>query len=284
MTAAEQPTTRALRAEADAVVQLARMSLAFGRVERLTYHEDGVTRESDTDHTVMLALIACAFAARHPEMGLDVGLVAQFAIVHDLPEVYAGDTPTLRALDPSAARDKQARENEAANRIARETSALPWAADVLEMYEQRELPEARYVKAMDKVLPKLTHILNGGVCIREGNMSLAEVAERYAEQDEEIRAYAGDFPLIFDLRAELIQDLMDRLALATATEAYPAGHGYTPATGPFADPDNDKACRVMLARYPCNWTRAEHDPDLPPEDLDVFGYRRAPRPTDGSEG
>lgn len=281
MSAAEQPKAVAMREEADAVVQLARLSLGFGRVDRLTYHEDGVTRESDTDHTVMLALIACAFAARHPEMGLDVGLVAQFAIVHDLPEVYAGDTPTLRALDPAAARDKQAREDEAAYRIARETSALPWVADVLETYEQRELPEARYVKAMDKLLPKLTHILNGGVCIREGNMSLAEVASRYAEQDEEIRAYAAGFPLIFDLRAELIHDLMDKLALAAKVNPYPAGHGYTPATGPFADPDEDKACRVMLARYRCNWTRDEHDPDLPPVDLDVFGYRRASRLADG---
>lgn len=199
----------AMRESADAVVQIARISLAFGRVDRLTYHEDGVTRESDTDHTVMLGLIACAFAARHPEMGLDLGLVAQFALVHDLPEVYAGDTSTLRALSDSAARDKQTRENEAAYRIAGETGALPWVADTMELYEQREVPEARYVKAMDKVLPKLTHILNGGVCIHEGDMSVDEVAARYRQQDEEIRGYAADFPLIFDLRAELIGDLLE---------------------------------------------------------------------------
>jgi putative hydrolase of HD superfamily len=205
------PQPPALRDETDAVVQVARLSLAFGRVDRLTYHEDGTTRESDTDHTVMLGLIACAFAARHPDMGLDVGLVAQYALVHDLPEVYAGDTPTLRALGADAAREKEAREHAAWQQIERETKALPWVASAIAEYESRAAPEARYVKAMDKVLPKLTHILNGGVCVREGGMSLTEVASRYAEQDDEIRRYAADFPLIFDLRAELIGDLLNRL-------------------------------------------------------------------------
>lgn len=64
-----------------------------------------------------------------------------------------------------------------------------------------------------------------------------------------------------------------RAAVAEAVEppAYPAGHGWTPHTGPFATGD---ACRVMLARYPCNYTREQHDPALPPVDVDVFGYRR----------
>lgn len=201
----------ALRAEADAVTQIARQSLAFGLVTRATYHEDGVTKESDTTHTVMLGLIACAFAAAHPELGLDVGLVAQYALVHDLPEAYAGDTSTLRALDPDAAQAKEDRERAAAERIAAETSALPWLATMIEVYEARQVPEARYVKAMDKVLPKLTHILNGGVSIHEGGMSIEDVAARYVEQDEEIRKYAADFPAIFDLRHELIGDLLARL-------------------------------------------------------------------------
>jgi hypothetical protein len=52
---------------------------------------------------------------------------------------------------------------------------------------------------------------------------------------------------------------------------YPAGHGWTPSTSPFS---NGESCRVMLARYVCNWSKAEHDPALPPVDVDVFGYRR----------
>lgn len=47
------------------------------------------------------------------------------------------------------------------------------------------------------------------------------------------------------------------------------GHGFTP--GKFT-PDS---CQVMLARYPCPFTRNEH-PDRPPEDIDAFGYRNRP--------
>jgi putative hydrolases of HD superfamily len=73
---------------ADSLVDLARLALAFGRVDRTAvYHPDQTTPESDTDHTVMLGWAACAIAATwFPQ--LDLGLVAQFALVHDAPEVY----------------------------------------------------------------------------------------------------------------------------------------------------------------------------------------------------
>lgn len=47
-------------------------------------------------------------------------------------------------------------------------------------------------------------------------------------------------------------------------------HGFTP--GRFT-PDS---CQVMLARYPCPYSREQHG-DLPPEDIDVFGYIRRGR-------
>lgn len=41
---------------------LGKLIYAFARIERAVIHEDGVTHESDTDHTVMLGIVACAFA------------------------------------------------------------------------------------------------------------------------------------------------------------------------------------------------------------------------------
>src|SRR3954468_11904498 len=99
-----------------AVLDLARLVLDFGRVDRITYHPDGVTPESDTDHTVMLALIGCALAERHfPE--LDRGRIAMHALAHDLPEVYAGDTPTLHAPSAELRQAKRDREDAAFWRI-----------------------------------------------------------------------------------------------------------------------------------------------------------------------
>lgn len=200
---------------ASSVIALGHLSLAFGRVDRITYHEDGSTLESDTDHTVMLGLIACAFAAEHlPDLNL--GLVAQFALVHDVVEVYAGDTPTLRINDDQRA-SKAERELAAFRRIRDEFAALPWLATTIGRYENRGTPEARYVKALDKLLPKITHILNGGKTLRDQGFSLPELTARYEQQLNELMAYASDFPPLFELRAALLDHVYATVDLSAVT-------------------------------------------------------------------
>jgi 5'-deoxynucleotidase YfbR-like HD superfamily hydrolase len=94
----------------DSLIELGRLAMAFGKIDRTAcYHEDGVTKESDSDHTVMLGWIAPALAQRCFR-SLDLGLVAQFALIHDAVEVYAGDTQTLR-IDGDGKAAKKARED-----------------------------------------------------------------------------------------------------------------------------------------------------------------------------
>lgn len=205
------------------VVQLGLLALAFGRVNRATFHEDGVTPESDTDHTVMLGLVACAFAHRHLPQ-LDLGLVAQFALVHDLVEVYAGDTPTLRiTADERAA--KQEREYAAYQRLRTEFAALPWLARMIAQYEVRSTPEARYVKAMDKLLPKITHLANGGQTLRDQGFTMPNLVARYDRQYDELWEYAADFPPLFELRTTLIDWVYDTVHLGPDAAEHPATAG-----------------------------------------------------------
>ena len=150
----------------DKAIELGRLLLAFGLVNRATHHPDGVTLESDTDHTVMLGIMAPAFAERFVP-NLDRGLIAQYALVHDLVEVYASDTPTFGLMDDAHLKDKDAREAAALIRIKNEFGAtFPWIPETIEAYESLATPEARYVKVFDKVLPKIVHILNRGVTVR----------------------------------------------------------------------------------------------------------------------
>lgn len=188
--------------EVDTVVALGCLALDFGRVDRITYHQDGVTLESDTDHTVMLGLVACALASSY---GLGVGLVAEYALVHDLVEVYAGDTPTLHALGVDAKQAKAERERAAYVRIEAEFAGLPWLAGRIAEYEDLATPEARFVKALDKFMPKITHIANGGATLREQGMSRDELVARYDMQGEEIAGYASDFPGLLELRAAMVE-------------------------------------------------------------------------------
>jgi len=201
--------------DADAVIALGQLALRFGRVNRITFHEDGVTPESDTDHTVMLGLVACAFAAKWLPH-LDVGLIAQYATVHDLVEVYAGDTATLRPLSADAKAAKEAREQAAFTRIRQEFGRVfPWLPTRIAEYEKRATLEARYVKAIDKLLPKITHLLNDMTTVRAEGMSPQDLARRYAMQLDEIRVYAFGMEPVFKLRAQLVRRVLERFEAVT---------------------------------------------------------------------
>jgi 5'-deoxynucleotidase YfbR-like HD superfamily hydrolase len=195
---------------ADDVINLGRFSLLFGRVERATFHEDGKRRETDTDHAVMLGIIACGLAERfYPE--LDIGLIAQFALVHDLVEAYAGDTPTLKISESERAAKEQ-REKEALRRIAYEFSAaFPTIPHAISSYETGVAPEARFVKAVDKLVPKITHILNRGATLRAQGIKRNEAQATYERQRGELREYAADFPILLDLRDTLVIRMMSGL-------------------------------------------------------------------------
>jgi putative hydrolase of HD superfamily len=201
---------------AQAVVDLGGLAMAFGRIDRTAvFHPGSDQPESDSDHTVMLGWVAPALAARcFPT--LDVGLVAQFALVHDAPEVYAGDTPTLR-IDAAGLAAKALRERAAARRLVDEFGRrLPWFAEMIALYERQELPEARFVRAVDKLLPKVVSLLNGCAGLREHQMHRPELEQIYTREAETIARYAGEFSALMALRAELTTQVLDHPMLAPA--------------------------------------------------------------------
>jgi 5'-deoxynucleotidase YfbR-like HD superfamily hydrolase len=166
---------------ADGVVDLARMVYRLADIQRATRLPDGIRPESDSDHTLMLGVIACAYAAEvSPE--LDLGLIAQFALVHDLVESYAGDTNTFGGLDASRKADKEKREAEALTRIEAEFgSVFPWLLTTIHEYESLASPEARFVKVLDKIAPKITHLLNNLVVLRD-----EDAFNKHIESQEEV--------------------------------------------------------------------------------------------------
>lgn len=192
----------------DALVHLGELAMAFGKIDRTAcYHPDRVTKESDTDHTVMLGWLACAIAARwFPE--LDLGLVAQFALVHDAVEVYAGDTQTLR-ITPEEREQKAVREAASLDRIGDEFGpVLPWFPELIRRYEWQHAPEARYIKAMDKFLPKIVHLLDRMAGLREFGIDKPELETMLAAQTEAVARYAGEFEMLMEIRAELTRRLL----------------------------------------------------------------------------
>lgn len=200
------------REAVEALIRLGELSLAFARVNRITCHPDGVTPESDADHTVMLGLVACAFAERFaPE--LDRGRIAEFSLVHDLVEVYAGDTATARILSDEDHRVKEEREREALARIRSEFDGeLPWLGATIEAYERRDTPEARFVKVMDKTLPKIANLLNKGATFKpQGHDRESGQAFLDHQRENLEKSYGADQPeamaLLYALGKEMMREI-----------------------------------------------------------------------------
>lgn len=171
---------------------VAKLALALGRVNRVTYHEDGITPESDSDHTVALALLAPALAAiLRPDLRSD--LVAAFAVVHDLVEAKVGDTNTI-GITLAGRADKAAREASALSELRLELAAFPWIVERLDRYEEQVEPEARWCRYIDKLLPKLTHALNHGATLRKMGLSAAEVNRVGASQCNQLVEEYPEFP------------------------------------------------------------------------------------------
>jgi putative hydrolase of HD superfamily len=163
------------------IVELSQLCLQFARVNRVTYHEDGKRFESDADHTVMLGIVACAFAEQF-EPNLDRGLIAQYALVHDFVEVYAGDTCTINATGEQFV-DKAAREAAALDKLRAQFSGIfPWLIATIESYDTLASPEARFIKTLDKVLPKITHALNKGAALIDHGIAFDDIDSINAQQ------------------------------------------------------------------------------------------------------
>lgn len=192
---------------AEAVIDLGKVIMRFAQINRITFFEDGVTPESDTDHTVMLAVVACAFAERFVKK-LDVGKVAQFAIIHDLVEVYAGDTPNISGqtlFDKNSKDEKDAREHQALLRLEKEfKNIFPWLTNTIDAYESLNSPEARYVKVMDKIMPKITHFTNNAITHKKHGMTKEQSLEAFQKQISNLRGgYGSDQEEALELFEEI---------------------------------------------------------------------------------
>ncbi|WP_278255770.1 HD domain-containing protein [Nocardioides convexus] len=117
-------------------------------------------RENDAEHSWHLALMVMLLA-EYADEPIDVGRAMRMVVIHDLVEIYAGDSPVF---DPAAVVGQQEREEAAADRLF---TLLPagQAAEIRALWDEFEAgrtPEARFCKAMDRLQPMLLNWLNQG--------------------------------------------------------------------------------------------------------------------------
>ncbi len=188
----------------DDMVELGRLALLFARKNRVTLHEDGVTPESDTDHTVMLGFVACS-VARELEV-YNPGRVAELTLVHDIVEAYVGDTNSFDISDEARAAKKQ-REHEGLQRMRRDFGEDSWLIQTLLAYEAQEEPEARLVRFLDKAMPKINHMLNHCASIKAMGKTHDDLVRAHQTQLQEL---IEEYPDIAEHVGLLMTEIMLR--------------------------------------------------------------------------
>ena len=190
-------------------LKIGALTMKLGEVRRATAHPDGQP-ETDTTHTVMLALLVLRTLPQH----YDVGLALGFALVHDLAEAYAGDTNTARGLTAEERAAKKVREELALERIRAD---LPEIAEWIDRYEAMDTPEAAFVHILDKCCPKVCHALNLGRTLDALGMTPADVEAAHRKQGAELRVQHPDehqahklFGALSDAAERAIQPMPNR--------------------------------------------------------------------------
>jgi putative hydrolase of HD superfamily len=130
-------------------------------VLRQTILTDKSREENDAEHSWHFALMALTLYEYAGIDGVDINRVIKMALVHDLVEIYAGDT---FAYDANGYESKEKREKDAADKLF---SMLPDAQaseyrSLWEEFDLMETPDALYASAVDRFQPFLNNYLTDG--------------------------------------------------------------------------------------------------------------------------
>ena len=168
-------------------------------VLRQTLLCDSSRRETDAEHSWHLALL-CILLYEHADPAVDLLRVLKMAVVHDMVEIYAGDT---FAFDDKGVETQAAREAAAADRLfamlpsdqGSELRAL-W-----EEFDARETKDALYAAAIDTLQPLMNNVATGGHTWKLGNVHSDKVYRR-------IEPLKAAMPQVWAFADRMIRDCM----------------------------------------------------------------------------
>ena len=140
---------------------------------------DGDRQENSAEHSWHVALMANVLAP-YAEQVIDIQRVTQMILIHDLVEIDAGDLFAFAEVADHA--EQEAKEFAAADRIF---GLLPEAQGkylhaLWHEFEAAETADAKFAKAMDRVLPVFQNMAaEGGSWVRH-NVAKSKILARNA--------------------------------------------------------------------------------------------------------
>lgn len=171
----------------------------FQQVVRTIYATGQDRDENDLEHAGQLALLAW-YIASSENLNLNQELIIKYALAHDIVETYAGDT-FFHTTDQALKDSKAEREAAAAKRIQEEFSEFKDLHKLIQDYENKADKEAKFIYALDKVIPVLNIYLDNGRSWKRDEVTL----EMIRRKDEKI----AESPELFEMWMEFVKLLED---------------------------------------------------------------------------
>ncbi|MCR5203717.1 MAG: HD domain-containing protein [Lachnospiraceae bacterium] len=146
-------------------------------VLRRTMLLDKSRRENDAEHSWHIAVMALLFEEYASEP-VDIGHAIKMCVVHDLIEIYAGDT---FAYDVEGNKSKADREEKAADRLF---ALLPeeqgaYIRALWEEFDGMETADSKYAACLDRLQPFFHNTLTEGhTWVESGTTDRAAVEKR----------------------------------------------------------------------------------------------------------
>lgn len=168
----DQPTEQTLNALFDFFREIDKEKL----ITRQTYITDAIRMEDDAEHAWHMAVMAILLAGYSNEK-IDVLKTVSILLIHDLVEIYAGDTYAYGGVSKEDQHNKEARS---ADRLfgklpAEEGKKLRALWDE---FERADTPEARFAHTMDNIQPMMLNDYTGGKSWKEHGVHLSQILKR----------------------------------------------------------------------------------------------------------
>ena len=159
-------------------------------ITRQTYVTGARRMEDDAEHAWHMAIMAIMLSEYSNEK-IDVLKTVSMLLVHDLVEIYAGDTYAYAGVSKQEQHDREA---QSADRLF---GMIPEEGKKLralwDEFERADTPEARFAHTMDNIQPMLLNDASDGLSWREHSVKLSQILgrnKRTALGSEKIWDYA----------------------------------------------------------------------------------------------
>ncbi|SDX85931.1 HD domain-containing protein [Lachnobacterium bovis] len=143
---------------------------------RQTYLADGTRKENDAEHAWHMAIMVILLKdyANEP---IDELRTIEMLLVHDLVEIYAGDT---YAYDEEGKKTQRKRELESADKLfgILQEEEQKLIRGLWDEFEDYETPEAKFAHTLDNLQPVLLNAASGGKGWLEKKPKISQIMER----------------------------------------------------------------------------------------------------------